>query len=279
MTAISIGLILFEWPDEQVPRVSLATLHTRMGFVELLTNRPDARPSLIDWRMQEDDAPILRYLYRNLRPRRHLEFGTWQGIGTLYCLEECEAAVWTINLLRGESTDEGRPAYWQRFKPGRCRNLLQRFAAHIQFIRGASTFPTSMVRDSEGYYVQPLDSLGLIGRHYLEAGFGHRVCQIYCDSRNWDTRSYPSGFFDTALIDGGHQEEVVRSDTRKAIELVRPGGVILWHDFCPDMKARTQCESVKGVLRAVERDWQWLSGQTSDLFWIEPSWILVGVKR
>ena len=73
-----------------------------------------------------------------------------------------------------------------------------------------------------------------IGQHYRDAGFGHRVCQIYCDSRDWDTAAYPSDFFDSALIDGGHIEEVVASDTRKALSVTRSGGLIMWHDFCPD---------------------------------------------
>jgi len=68
------------------------------------------------------------------------------------------------------------------------------------------------------------DTLGFIGRLYLERELGHRVCQIYCDSRQWDTSAYPPEFFDTVLIDGGHQREIVISDTRKALPLLRSGG-------------------------------------------------------
>jgi len=74
----------------------------------------------------------------------------------------------------------------------------------------------------------------VVSRRYREAGFGHRVCQIYCDSRTWDTSAYPRDFFDSVLIDGGHSADVVLSDTRKAFEVTRPGALIMWHDFCPD---------------------------------------------
>ena len=32
-------------------------------------------------------------------------------------------------------------------------------------------------------------------------------------------------------MDAGHAYELVRSDSEKALEMVRPGGVILWHDY------------------------------------------------
>src|SRR5581483_11246495 len=64
-----------------------------------------------DWKMEVDDAPILRYVYRQVRPRRHLEFGTWEGTGACYCLEECDANVWTINLPDGERDPSGVRVY------------------------------------------------------------------------------------------------------------------------------------------------------------------------
>ena len=61
--------------------------------------------------MEVDDAPILRYLYRNLKPCRHLEFGTWQDQGALYVLEEFHATVRTINFLEGETGAEQNFTY------------------------------------------------------------------------------------------------------------------------------------------------------------------------
>ncbi len=33
------------------------------------------------------------------------------------------------------------------------------------------------------------------------------------------------------FIDGGHSKEVVASDTRKAFELIRPDGIVVWDDY------------------------------------------------
>ncbi len=60
--------------------------------------------------MAADDV-ILRHRVQELRPARHLEFGTWLGDGVVRCVEECDATVWTINLLEGETLENGRWTY------------------------------------------------------------------------------------------------------------------------------------------------------------------------
>lgn len=209
--------------------------------------------------MEVDDAPIFRYIYRNFRPRRHLEFGTWQGAGTLYCLEECDATVWSINLLEGEVFKDGAVSYGVDDNE---RASAQEWARKIGL--EVKDWPQT-------------DSLGYIGRFYLEKGMGNRVCQIYGDSTKWDISNYPPGFFDTALIDGGHQEDVVISDMAKAFQLLRSGGLIMWHDFCPPIYDKF--ETTLGVMRAIHQQWEWINEQTLKLFWIYPSWILVGIKK
>mgnify|MGYP001569251465 CR=1 FL=1 len=228
------------------PAVLTAELGDRLGFREpFLSSTSSTEKNLSKWRMEEDDAPIFRYVYRNFRPKRHLEFGTWQGLGATFCLEECDAAVWTINLPFGENNQDGSNAYgyygreqeallaWAEkiglpIKPSRDRPVLNSFARILQ-------------NKKKGPPVLRTDSIGFIGRFYLEKGLGHRVCQIYSDSRKWDTSNYPPGFFDSALVDGGHTYELVDNDTRKALQLVRSGGLVLWHDFCPDPQALASC--------------------------------------
>ena len=217
-------------------------------------------------RMEEDDAPILRYLYHAHQPIRHLEFGTWQGGGACLCLESCAATVWTLNLPDGESRPDGTWTYGER-------------------VTDESKAPPGAVRanygqDSDGPRTyHRTDAAGYIGRLYREAGLGHRVCQIYCDSRQWDHSAYPADFFDSILIDGGHQPEVVASDTRKALAVLRPGGLILWHDFCPLPEVRAQVESVRGVTAGIEAVLSDLAPQFAALHWIDPSWILLGLKK
>ena len=239
--------------------VDVSTLHQRLAFTTPL-EYPDSsrRKDFRDWKMEDDDAPILRYLYRNFRPRRHLEFGTWAGTGACYCLEECDASVWTINLLEGELID-GKPAY----------------SAPIDDpVEGA--VPIDHVGDRPVYQT---DAGLLVGRRYREAGFGHRVCQIYCDSRRWDTSAYPRDFFDSVLIDGGHTQDVVHSDTLKAFSVTRPGALVMWHDFCPDPAVSAAFSSVTGVITGLSENWTQIAPFLRDVFWVQPSFLLIGVRR
>ena len=238
--------------------VPVDSLHERLGLpVRLDYPSESRRKPFENWKMEIDDAPIVRHIYRHFRPQRHLEFGTWEGTGACYCLEECDATVWTINLPEGEVID-GRPAY---------------SSASAIVPPGAKA-----LGHQDGTDVYQTDAGVFIGHRYRSAGFGHRVCQILCDSREWDTSAYPAGFFDTALIDGGHTTEVVLSDTRKALPLVRSGGLILWHDFCPDPGVFATVSSVTGVVGGLTREWPELSRSLHDAFWIQPSFVLVGVR-
>lgn len=52
---------------------------------------------------------------------------------------------------------------------------------------------------------------------------------ILKDSRELTAEEIPRA--DVVFIDGGHDYETVRSDTRLAYQIVRPGGAIVWHDY------------------------------------------------
>ena len=174
-----------------IPTVRVEELHTKLGFQGPI-NYPisSLQKPLTEWKMEIDDAPIFRYIYRNFKPSRHLEFGTWQGTGTLFCLEECDATVWTINIPQGEWLPDGTPVYHAIIAEE--HSILQRIERKIR--------TWTKTRRIEEKFWRSTDSFGFIGKYYLEAGLGHRVCQLYCDSKQWDIRNYPSDFFDTVLI-------------------------------------------------------------------------------
>ena len=238
--------------------VSVAELHRRLALSSALEYPTESmQKSFAEWQMEVDDAPILRYIYRHMRPARHLEFGTWEGTGACYCLEECDARVWTINLPDGERID-GSPVYYST--PG-------------EVPEGAVPAET---RDNVPIY--QTDAGPFIGHRYRQAGYTHRVTQIYCDSREWDISEFSPGFFDSSLIDGGHSEDVVLSDTRKALALVRRGGIILWHVFCPDPSVFRVMPSVVGVVGGLTGHWGEFADQLSDAFWVQPSFLLVAIR-
>jgi len=51
----------------------------------------------------------------------------------------------------------------------------------------------------------------------------------------------------------------------------------MWHDFCPEIEK--ECSNTIGIHRAIEKIYDILSNELSDIFWIYPSWILLGVKK
>lgn len=205
-----------------------------------------------------NDLDVLGRFVFVLQPSRCLEFGTWAGESALECLKNSNATVWTINKLFGEYRVNGDSAYSN--VPGDAEIIAWAEKMHIH-------------GDRHGYY--KTDAIGFVGRKYLEANYGHRVCQIYCDSEAWDTSNYPNGFFDTVFIDGGHKKETVLCDTRKAFPLLRSGGVMIWHDYLP---IKGVCESSDGVIDAIEELDDWLNDKFSRLVWIKDTMLLIGIK-
>jgi predicted O-methyltransferase YrrM len=215
---------------------------------------------LSEFKMEEDDSPILIELYRWVNPRRFLEIGTWKGFGSRLVLQSTQATVWSLNLLEGERDPRGRSLYEE--ESGRKVSVLDRL-----FGKSAKT-------------VRATDSGLEVGSLVHEAGLGHRFNQIFCDSRLWDTTNYPPGFFDAILIDGSHQPEVVVADTKKTTPLLRSGGVMIWHDYCPVPEVIGSMSSVRGVTQGIEQlGEKFLEDNFSECFWIDPSWLLVGIKK
>lgn len=216
-----------------------------------------------NWKMEDDDAPILRYIYKNYNPKRHLEFGTWQGYGVNLVLEESDATVWTVNLPFGEKRENNDSAYGHNMDE-QSKNEIYRWAERVGFSD----------HKHNPDFVYGTDSVGFIGRFYLDKNRGNRVCQVYSSSIDFDISNYPQGFFDSILIDGGHDFDTVKNDTKKALALVKEGGLVMWHDFCPTV----DFPSSVGVVDYICRDKDYLNDNFEDLFWIYPSFVLVGVK-
>ena len=231
--------------------VPVEELGGALGFRRpFATERKIYKKRLTDFQTEIDEAAVYAYIYRNLKPARHLEFGTWEGFGATLCASVCDAEIWTINLPEGESDAAGNPLY------------------------GAddtdAASPDQALRTDSG---------DRIGWRYRAAGVAARVHQILCDSRDFDASQFTPGFFDTVLIDGGHAAEVVTNDTNKALPLLRAGGIMIWHDFCPDVEALQRNAAPRGVVRAVIDNFSEWSRSFSKIIWIRPSWMLLGVRN
>ncbi len=75
----------------------------------------------------------------------------------------------------------------------------------------------------------PWQDLSSIGAAYRDAGVADRVVQHFGDSARFDFGPF-HGQIDLVFVDGGHTYEYVRADSRSALAMTRPGGVIVWDD-------------------------------------------------
>lgn len=60
-----------------------------------------------------------------------------------------------------------------------------------------------------------------------------KITQLFGDSKAFDEAPYADAC-DLVFVDGSHAYSFVVSDTEKALRMVRPGGVVLWHDYHAD---------------------------------------------
>jgi predicted O-methyltransferase YrrM len=80
---------------------------------------------------------------------------------------------------------------------------------------------------------------------YTGTDVEHKINQLYGDSKALDPTPW-AGRCDLIFIDGSHAYSYVKSDTEKALAMLAPGGVILWHDYQPLRR------SVRDVCRALD---------------------------
>ncbi|MGA2566813.1 MAG: class I SAM-dependent methyltransferase [Pseudolabrys sp.] len=57
-----------------------------------------------------------------------------------------------------------------------------------------------------------------------------RDVQLQGDSATFDWSPY-LGWAGLAFVDGSHAYDYARKDSETAMRLVRPGGIVLWHDY------------------------------------------------
>ena len=69
-----------------------------------------------------------------------------------------------------------------------------------------------------------------VGRQFQGHPASARIRQVLGDSAKLDWSSL-GGPFDLAFIDGCHAYEYVKNDTEGVLSVMRPGGLVLWHDY------------------------------------------------
>lgn len=65
---------------------------------------------------------------------------------------------------------------------------------------------------------------------YSNTPVAAKVEQLFGDSKTFDVSPW-SGRCDLVFVDGSHAYSYVMSDSARALDLVAPGGLVLWHDY------------------------------------------------
>jgi predicted O-methyltransferase YrrM len=71
-----------------------------------------------------------------------------------------------------------------------------------------------------------------VGAAYRDSPAAHKITQLLGDTLTYDFAPFAQ-CADLVLVDAGHEYENGFADTRTALQLVRPGGLVLWDDFEP----------------------------------------------
>ena len=166
--------------------------------------------------MNPGDRRALYYLVRHLRPERVLEVGTLAGASTVHL------AVGAGRRVAGAGTPptpHGRHRRCERSRAGRLARL------------GLAQSPR-----------QAMERLG----------FGGMV--EFRVAPSLDVLAQPGEPFDLILLDGDHRLETVVAEIPAALGRLRPGGLLLLHDYFPGLRALwADGKVIDGPARAVRR--------------------------
>ena len=156
-----------------------------------------------------------------------------------------DAEAWILAVLAKRArtmfefgTCTGKTAYlWARNSPPEARVVTVTLAPdHLSDYRQEATDDPQDVQFAlkESSHTEFL---------YSGSAVAPKVEQLFADSKALDVSPW-AGRCDLVFVDGSHAYSYVASDSAKALELVAPGGLVLWHDYAGPRHA-------SGVYRAL----------------------------
>jgi predicted O-methyltransferase YrrM len=103
-----------------------------------------------------------------------------------------------------------------------------------------------------------------VGEQFRDDPLRQRIRQVFGDSAVLEFSTL-GGPFDFAFIDGCHAYAYVKSDTEKVMRVMRPGGIVVWHDYA----------MMESVSRAVDE----FRGAFASLCAVQLTRLAVGVMK
>ncbi|QRR02882.1 class I SAM-dependent methyltransferase [Dyadobacter sandarakinus] len=141
----------------------------------------------------EFELKVISNLVKKLNPNRVFEIGTFQGRTTLNIALNChpDAIITTLDLPSSELDS------------------------------------TKMeIEEGEIRYV----TKDISGERFIGHPIAYKIKQVFGDSATFPFEEYTNSI-DLAFIDGSHAYDYVLNDSEKVFNIMRPGGLIMWHDY------------------------------------------------
>jgi hypothetical protein len=143
--------------------------------------------------MPIEELLVLCRIVRLYRPDVIFEIGTYRGGTTVQLAANSRATIYTLDLPSGDGGEDVRLKHQQP--------------------------------DLDVYPERP-------GEFFHGTVYQDRINQLLGDSLSFDYAPYHK-MMGMVFVDGCHHYEFVASDSRNALTMLAPGGVILWHDYAP----------------------------------------------
>jgi predicted O-methyltransferase YrrM len=78
-----------------------------------------------------------------------------------------------------------------------------------------------------------------------------KIVQLFGDSKTFDESPYHAQM-DLIFIDGSHAYSYVLSDSEKALKMIKPGGLILWHDYRGPREVKDVYKALNGLSSKID---------------------------
>jgi predicted O-methyltransferase YrrM len=159
------------------------------------------------WNIRLDEEILIGLIVQSLAARRIFEIGTFDGGTTRLLADKAGegAQVFTLDLPEAEFDLQLR--HWER-NPSWLHLAL------------------ALKRPE-------------LGMKFRGAAMESRIKQLLGNSLEFDFSPYERSI-DLVFVDAAHDYPHGFADTRTALRLLRPGGVVLWHDFDPGFPGLVQ---------------------------------------
>lgn len=179
------------WSYGRLPREPVAKIFPGIESVDVCLLRAFDRDPWIS--LDNNEALILCALAKHFKTKKILEIGTFEGNTTLNLAANTapDALIFTVDM----------PPDWD----GKMKIKV----------------PGLKVNVSER---------SKIGSQFQNTEYAGKIRQIFTDSANLDWSRLPLPL-DLVFIDGCHDYAYVQKDTGNALRSIRPGGLVVWHDY------------------------------------------------